>query len=56
MRFKDKVAVVTGAAQGIGEAYALAIPPREGTDHSPGHIHRLRFLQGFVDPPLPLGA
>ncbi len=25
MRFKDKVAVVTGAAQGIGEAYAKAL-------------------------------
>jgi NAD(P)-dependent dehydrogenase (short-subunit alcohol dehydrogenase family) len=25
MRFKDKVAIVTGAGQGIGEAYALAL-------------------------------
>ena len=25
MRFQDKVAVVTGAAQGIGEAYATAL-------------------------------
>ena len=25
MRFRDKVAVITGAGQGIGEAYALAL-------------------------------
>jgi 3-oxoacyl-[acyl-carrier protein] reductase len=31
MRFKDKVAIVTGAGQGIGEAYAGALAAEGGS-------------------------
>ena len=41
MRFENKVAVVTGAAQGIGEAYARALAAE-------GH-----FASGSTDPNLP---
>ena len=44
-RFQDKVAVVTGAAQGIGEAYAEALAAEGVGSHEPvdSPDGRLRF-------------